>query len=87
LRCCLGYLRWRMWLMGETIDESKTMSQWLREQVHGVGDGTVDAFIRLVQRCAYGPEGERRVGPEGGVLVREVFRSEIAVSLRRALMP
>ncbi|MEY2614003.1 MAG: hypothetical protein RL069_2815, partial [Planctomycetota bacterium] len=39
------------------------------------------------QRCAYGPEGERRVGSEGGVLVREVFRSEIAVSLRRALMP
>ena len=87
LRCCLWYLRWRMWLMGERIDESKTMSQWLREQVHGVGDGTVEAFIRLVQRCAYGPEGERRVGPEGGVLVRKVFRSEILVSLRRALMP
>lgn len=87
LRFCLWFLRWRMWFQGERIDRSKTLSQWLREQLKGVGGATNDGFIRLVHRVAYGPERLRCIEPENNALVTSVLRNVILSSMRSAVTP
>lgn len=87
LRFCLWFLRCRMWFQGERIDRSKTLSQWLKEQLRSVGDAANDGFIRQVHRVAYGPERLRCIEPENSALVTSVLRNVILASMRSAVTP
>lgn len=87
LRFCLWFLRCRMWVQGERIDRSKTVSHWLKDQLRGVGDAANDGFIRLVHRVAYGPERLRCIEPENSALVTSVLRNVILASMRSAVIP
>lgn len=87
LRFCLWFLRCRMWFQGEPVEQSKTVSQWLKEQLRGAGDVANEGFIRLVHRVAYGPERLRSIEPENSALVTSVLRNVILSSMRSAVKP